>query len=87
MAKLSRYGEAIEYYSKGHELQPSPKYADSCIAISHIYNIQGNYEKSIEKLHEIIALLENDWNITEGKTVDFYTREIGNLAKMLDKQI
>lgn len=87
MAKLSRYGEAIEYYSKGHELQPSPKYADSCIAISHIYNIQGNYEKSIEKLHEIIALLENDWNITEGKTVDFYTREIGNLAKMLNKQI
>lgn len=87
MAKLCRYNEAIEYYSKGYELQPNPKYTDSLIAISHIYEIQGKYDKAIEKLQEIIALLECDWKVTEGKTVDFYIREIEELKIKLNKQI
>jgi transcriptional regulator with XRE-family HTH domain len=87
MAKLCRYNEAIEYYSKGYELQPNPKYTDSLIAICHIYEIQGNYGKAIEKLHEIITLLENDWKITEGKTVDFYEREIEKFSGVLNKKI
>ncbi|WP_438496605.1 helix-turn-helix domain-containing protein [Paenibacillus sp. IHBB 3054] len=82
MAKLCRYDEAIEYYSKGYELQPSPKYTDALEAIYHIYEIQGKYEKAIEKLQEIIALLERDWKTTEGKTVDFYRGEIENFKKL-----
>ncbi|MFD1176431.1 helix-turn-helix domain-containing protein [Paenibacillus puldeungensis] len=80
MAKLCKYDEAIECYSKGYELQPRPKYADALIAIYHIYEIQGKYDKAIEKLEEVIALLESDWKITEGKTVDFYRGEIENLV-------
>jgi tetratricopeptide (TPR) repeat protein len=76
MVKFCRYDEAIEYYSKGYELQPNPKYTDSLIAISHIYEIQGKYDKAIEKFHDIIALLESDWKVTEGEGVDFYNREI-----------
>jgi transcriptional regulator with XRE-family HTH domain len=87
MAKLCRYDEAIECYFKGYELQPNPKYTDSLIAISHIYEIQGKYDKAIEKLYEIIALLESDWKVTEGRTVDFYKREIEKLKIMLDRQI
>ena len=86
MAKLCRYDEAIKYYSKGYELQPSPKYTDAFEAISHIYIIKGEYDKSIEKHHEIIELLERDWKVTEGKTIDFYKREIENLKIMLNKQ-
>jgi transcriptional regulator with XRE-family HTH domain len=86
MAKLCRYSEAIEFYLKGYELQPSPKYTDSLIAISHIYEIQGNYKKAIEKLKEIILLLESDWKITEGKTVDFYEKEIEKLKFRLNKE-
>lgn len=85
MARLSRYDEAIEYYCKGYELQPNPKYTDSLEAISHIYKIQEKYDKTIEKLQEIIVLLSNDWKITEGETVDFYKREIENLKIMLNK--
>lgn len=85
MAKLCRYDEAIEYYSKGHELQPNPKYTDSLIAISHIYEIQGKYDKAIEKLEEIIALLESDWNVTEGKTVDSHKGEIEHFKTLLKK--
>jgi tetratricopeptide (TPR) repeat protein len=85
MAKLCRYDEAIEYYAKGYELQPNPKYTDSLIAIYHIYVIQGKYDKAIEKLQEIIAHLESDWQITEGKTVDFYVGEIENLKIMLNE--
>ncbi|MNO17210.1 helix-turn-helix protein [compost metagenome] len=85
MAKLCRYDEAIEYYFKGYELQPSPKYTDALEAISHIHVIKGEYNKSIEKLQEIIELLERDWKVTEGKTVDFYKREIDNLMILLNK--
>ncbi|MGN7764472.1 helix-turn-helix domain-containing protein [Paenibacillus sp. 22594] len=87
MAKLCKYDEAIEYYTKGYELQPNPKYLDSLIAISHIHEIQGKYDKAIEKLEEIIKQLEINWGIAEGKTVDFYKGEIENLKIMLNKQI
>jgi transcriptional regulator with XRE-family HTH domain len=86
MAKLCRYSEAIQYYLKSYELQPSPKYTDSLIAVSHIYEIQGNYDKAIEKLKDIIMLLESDWKITEGKTVDFYKKEIEKLRLTMNKQ-
>jgi transcriptional regulator with XRE-family HTH domain len=86
MAKVCRYNEAIECYFKGYDLQPSPKYTDSLIAISHIYEIQGKYDKAIEKLQEIIALLKSDWKVTEGETVDFYRREIERLDSVLNKR-
>lgn len=79
MAKLCRYEDAVECYYKGYELQPNPKYTDSLEAISHIYEIQGKYDNAVQKLEEIIVLLKNDWNITEGETVDFYKREIDRL--------
>ncbi|WNS41933.1 helix-turn-helix domain-containing protein [Paenibacillus sp. MMS20-IR301] len=83
MAKLSRYDEAVTYYAASHELQPSPKYMDSFIAIAQIYRIQGHYGKAIGKLQEIIGLLRSEWNITEGETVDFYYREIAGLTGRL----
>lgn len=86
MAKLCKYSEAIEYYLKGYELQPSPKYTDSLIAIYHIYEIQGKYDKAMEKIQEIILLLQVDWKITEGETVDFYKREMEKLRIALNKQ-
>ncbi|MEK4061552.1 MULTISPECIES: helix-turn-helix domain-containing protein [unclassified Paenibacillus] len=82
MAKLCKYDEAIEYYTKGYELQPNPKYIDALIAISHIYEIQGEYDKAIEKLQEIIEQLESNWEITKGKAVDFYAREIEYFKKL-----
>lgn len=83
MAKLCRYDEAVEFYTKGYELQPHPKYTDAFIAIVHIYKIQNQYDKAITKLEEIIALLEKDWQITEGKTVDVFKEEINNLKALL----
>ena len=87
MAKLCRYDEAIEYYLRGYQLQPNPKYTDSLIAISHIYEIQGKYDKAIEKFREIIVLLESDWKVTEGEPVDFYKREIEKYKIILNKHI
>ena len=82
MAKLCRYDEAIDYYIKGYELQPNPKYLDSLIAISHIYEIQEKYDQAIEKLEEIIDLLKISWKVTEGKAVDFYRGEIEHLKTL-----
>ncbi|WP_187355396.1 helix-turn-helix domain-containing protein [Paenibacillus tengchongensis] len=82
-AKLCRYDEAIEYYNKGYELQPHPKYSDALIARVHIYKIQEKYDKAIETLEEILSLLEKDWHITEGKTVDAFKEEINDLEILL----
>jgi len=57
-------------------------YTDSFDAMSHIYEIQGKYDKAIEKLQEIIELLKSDWKVTEGKAVDYYKREIDRLKAM-----
>lgn len=86
MAKLCRYDEAIECYSKGCKLQPSPKYTDSFIAISHIYEIQGKYDKAIDKFQQVIKLIETDWKVTEGESVDYYEREIEKLKTMMNRQ-
>lgn len=43
MAYACRYDEAIAYYKKAFELQPSPKFVDAQITAAHIYEIQGNY--------------------------------------------
>ena len=83
MAKICRYEEAVESYAKGYELQPHPKYTDSLESIAHIYSIQGLYEKAAEKYDEIITLLAEDWNIVEGKTVNFYKGEIENVRARL----
>lgn len=63
------------------------KFTDSFIAITHIYEIQGNYSKAIEKLQEIIVLLENDWKINMDEADDFFRREIERLKSMQNKQV
>lgn len=52
MACSCRYDEAIAYYKKAFELQPSPKFCDAQITAAHIYEIQGNYDAAIASRHE-----------------------------------
>lgn len=79
MAYSCRYDEAITYYKKAYELQPSPKYMDAQITAAHIYEIQGKYQQAIVSLKEQLEVLKNEWNITEGREVERINSEINRL--------
>lgn len=84
MAGICRYDEAIVYYKKAFELQPSPKFIDAQMTAAHIYEIQGNYEAAAASLSEQLAVLKNEWHITEGREIDRIHREISRLRNMTE---
>lgn len=75
-----KYNDAISCYEKSFELQEVPRFTDSFEAIAHIYEIKGEYQKSISAYHRIIELLRTDWNITFGATVNKYLQKIDELT-------
>lgn len=82
MAYACRYDEAIRYYQKAQELQPSPKYTDAQITAAHIYEIQGKYDKAIDSLKEQLEILKKEWNITEGSQVEHIYSEMERLRRI-----
>ena len=79
MAYACRYDEAIAYYKKAFELQPSPKFHDAQITAAHIYEIQGKYDAAIASCYEQLEVLKSEWMITEGREVDRVHKEIERL--------
>lgn len=75
-----KYDDAISCYEKSFELQEVPRFTDSLEAIAHIYEIKGEYQKSISAYHRIIELLKTDWNVTFGATVNKYLQKIDDLT-------
>lgn len=82
MAYACRYDEAISYYKKAFELQPSPKYCDAQITAAHIYEIQGKYDAAIASCYEQLEVMKNEWKITEGCEVERISDEINRLKKL-----
>ena len=82
MAYSCQYDEAIAYYKKAFELQPSPKFIDAQITAAHIYEIQGNYDAAIARCYEQLKVLKEEWNIIEGREVDRIHKEIERLRDL-----
>lgn len=82
MAHACQYDEAIAYYRKAFDLQPSPKYCDAQITAAHIYEIQGNYDAAIASCYEQLEVIKNEWNITEGCEVEEIQDEINRLRNL-----
>lgn len=82
MAYACRYDEAIAYYKKAFELQPSPKFLDAQITAAHIYEIQGNYDAAIASRYEQLDVLKNEWKVTEGREVEQIHQEINRLQNL-----
>ena len=81
MARSCRYEDAVKYYKAAMPLRPKPQFIDCEEALSHIYEITGDYDKAIEMNYAIIDLMKTQWNETEGEGIDFYLREIERLNK------
>lgn len=85
MAYACRYDEAIRYYKRAQELQPSPKYTDAQMTAAHIYEIQGKYAEAVESLKEELEILKTEWNITEGREVEHIHREMDRLHRAMSQ--
>ncbi len=82
MVKLCRYEEAILAYKKAMPMRPKPRFCDCEQAVSHIYEIMGNYPAAIEMNRQALQLIREDWT-TEGESVDFFCREIRRLEELM----
>ena len=60
------YDEAIIWYRRGQELQPSPKYIDSAMSIAHICEIRDDKTGAVAAYREVLRLLKEEWGIISG---------------------
>ncbi len=73
------YDRAIEWYRRGQELQPSPKYTDSAMSIAHICEIRGDKAGAIEAYREQLRLMREEWGIVSGEDREAVERAIRKL--------
>ena len=74
------YDKAIEWYRKGQEMQPSPKFTDSAASIAHICEICGDRAGAIEAYREVMRLQQNEWGIISGELREEVERAIQRLS-------
>ena len=79
MARLCRYEDAIAAYEKGMPLRPEPQFVDPEECLAHIYEILGDREKAAQMHEQILTIMQEQWNITEGESLDSHRREIQRL--------
>lgn len=79
LAKLARYTDAIEAFEKSAALSEKPRFTDALDSIAQIANIIGKTDIAINAYTRILDILREDWNLTEGETVNGYQQ---NLAKL-----
>ncbi len=73
------YDQAIEWYRKGQEIQPSPKFTDSAASIAHICEIRGDKAGAIAAYREVLRLQRDEWGIVGGEEREEVERAIRKL--------
>ncbi len=73
------YDRAIEWYRRGQDIQPSPKYVDSAVSIAHICEIRGDKAGAIEAYRETLRLMKEEWGIISGEEREEIERAIRRL--------
>ena len=75
------YDRAIEWYQKGQEIQPSPKYADSARSIAHICEIRSDKEGALAAYREELRIMKEEWGIISGEGREEVVRAIRKLQE------
>ena len=73
------YDKAMEWYRKGQEMQPSPKFTDSAASIAHICEIRGDKAGAVSAYREILRLQQEEWGIISGEEREAVERAIHRL--------
>lgn len=79
--RSGKSNEALEYYRRALDVQQPPRYLDPCEAMAQLHEIRGNIPAALEVLQEQLQLLQQEWNLTQGETVDEVRRNIARLKR------
>lgn len=77
--KQARYDEAIACYRRAIACQTPPRFTDNEDSIAQICMIRGDTDGAIEAYENVVRIMEEDWGITEGETVEGYRQNIAQL--------
>ncbi len=73
------YDKAVEWYRKGQQMQPAPKFTDAATSIAHICEIRGDKAGAVAAYREVLRILREDWGIVSGEVRDEIERAIRKL--------
>ena len=73
------YDKAVEWYRKGQQMQPAPKFTDAATSIAHICEIRGDKAGAVAAYREVLRILREDWGIVSGEIRDEIERAIRRL--------
>ena len=73
------YDKAVEWYRKGQQMQPAPKFTDAATSIAHICEIRGDKAGAVAAYREVLHILREDWGIVSGEVRDEIERAIRKL--------
>ena len=73
------YDKAVEWYRKGQQMQPAPKFTDAATSIAHICEIRGDKAGAVAAYREVLRILREDWGVVSGEVRDEIERAIRKL--------
>ena len=73
------YDKAVEWYRKGQQMQPAPKFTDAATSIAHICEIRGDKAGAVAAYREVLRILREDWGVVSGEIRDEIERAIRRL--------
>ena len=73
------YDKAVEWYRKGQQMQPAPKFTDAATSIAHICEIRGDKAGAVAAYREVLRILREDWGIVSGEVRDEIERALRKL--------
>ena len=82
MKKLGFYEDALNDYEKCFVIQQKPRISDGIYSRAQLYEQLGRYEEAITERRRIIAILNDDFNTTEGESIDEQLRCIKRLEAL-----
>ncbi|MCI5649580.1 MAG: helix-turn-helix domain-containing protein [Fusicatenibacter sp.] len=83
LTRNGEYEKAISYYRRSMELAQKPRYTDDAMSIAQIYEILNRPKEAIASWMEVLSILAEEWDTSEGREVDRILGKIRELEKQL----
>lgn len=86
--RLKKIGDlegAISNFEKSISIQKSPIVYDGLLALTQIYEEEGQYEQAIECVKRQIDVIENDYHVLSGEMIDKPKRQLKRLSDLNDR--
>ena len=81
LVKHARYEEAIEAFEKSMTLSKPPRMTDALDSIAQICILLGDKTGAVNAYERMLEIMKEDWQLTEGETVEGYRQNIAQLIK------